>query len=283
VAALAASPHLAGLVALRLSQCAVGGAGIADLAQSKHLGQLQYLDLSNSLTTADGLAQLGEGEGLPALVALELGYSGISHNDLAALVRRPLAGRLQRLRLDNNPLGDAGALELAISNLGMLRELTLAGTNIGDAGAITLADSSRLERLERLDLAGCPIGEEGAVALASSRHLDRLSRLDLTCSLPPGALARLLGSARLPALTWLGLGGGLLDHADAAALAQSPLVRRLAVLHLRFNTVGEAAVAPLLSIPAQAGPQELHISASSWETQMCERLKEHFGGRVRLS
>lgn len=85
------------------------------------------------------------------------------------------AGRLTRLDLESNLIGNVGvgalAKALASGALSRLVSLDLRNNNIGDQGARDISAALRTGQcpaLSTLDLAGNAIGPEGAVALASA-------------------------------------------------------------------------------------------------------------------
>jgi Leucine-rich repeat (LRR) protein len=63
--------------------------------------------------------------------------------------------------------------------VGKMRRLRLSDNAIGDDGALAIARSRHLKSLERLGLARNRITDVGAMALLQSSHLSRLAEVDL--------------------------------------------------------------------------------------------------------
>lgn len=92
----------------------------------------------------------------------------------------PYLGRLARLDLSSNDLGNAGIQVLAVSPyLTGLRDLCLRGNHIDTAGAQALAASPYLTRLTTLDLSDNPIGAMSIQLVALSPYLGRERELYL--------------------------------------------------------------------------------------------------------
>ena len=159
-AALAASPRLATLTTLDLSDYArtaggvgIGPMGVRALAASPHVSALTHLDLSDN----------------------DVGDEGVR-----ALTASPFLSNLTHLTLGRNEIGPAGARALSVSPyITALTQLDLSGNNVGDEGAIVLAASSLLSGLIDLDLSYNDIGDDGAWALATSPSVATLTTLGL--------------------------------------------------------------------------------------------------------
>ena len=123
------------------------------------------------------------------------------------------------LRLNLNPIGEAGARALAgSSSLGAVTELGLGSCGVGIAGALAVLESPHLARLTDLNLSDSGFGPDGAAALARSPGLARLARLYVDSN---------------------GLG-----PEGTRALASAAGLTNLAVLHLgNFDLVGQALAA----------------------------------------
>ena len=88
---------------------------------------------------------------------------------------------LTRLDLSDNPLGDAGAKNLAemLKVNKVLNHIDLSNCHIGDAGAIALAAAIALHpALVTIDLRGNPIGDAGKKALADAIDPDKQHSTD---------------------------------------------------------------------------------------------------------
>src|SRR5439155_6122837 len=103
---------------------------------------------------------------------------------LRPLLEGPPAGRLVRLVLPNNRLGDTGVAALCASPVFARmaenqRMIDLRRVEMGPAGARALAESTALQFVESLDLEGNFLGDAGLTAIAASPHLTKLRVLSL--------------------------------------------------------------------------------------------------------
>jgi hypothetical protein len=164
--ALAASPHLKGLVKLVLGRGQVGPEGAEALAGGS-LPDLEELVLrDNPIGDRGALARArfvrSKGDGW-----LDLTRTGVTAAGLAALAGSGCLAGLFTLKLDGNPVGDAAAAALAsCADLGGLDWLSLTGTGLTDEGAIALAASPHLPRQLALHVdRNAAIGEPAKAAL----------------------------------------------------------------------------------------------------------------------
>jgi hypothetical protein len=178
-AALAASPHIRGLIDLDLaggsnSTNRIGPEGARHLARSDNFGRLESLNLVFNFI-GEGLIALAESPRLPALRSLNLPGNGVTDEGLRVLARSPGLPALTWLNVcEGLPEGitAAGIRELAGSpRMARLTGLKLAGNSIGDAGAAALADAPAACHLRELLVSRCGIGREGFVRMLESPHL----------------------------------------------------------------------------------------------------------------
>jgi uncharacterized protein (TIGR02996 family) len=157
VAALAASPLLAGLEELGLDGNDVGPAGARALARSPHVAGLRALSLHVHRLGDEGLQELAASPHLRRLQSL----------DLASWPGAP------------DPFGSAGVAALAASPVAAtLTRLNLQGNwGVEDDAARALADSPLLAGLTSLNLSHTAVGPAGLEALLRSPHLGRLAEL----------------------------------------------------------------------------------------------------------
>src|SRR5262249_19027415 len=142
------------------------------------------------------------------LLWLRLASIGATGSGLAALRDSSNFLQLRELSLDENPLGDAGAEQLAGADLPQLVELRLTNTGIGPAGAPSLAASPTFAGLRLLSLDGNPVGDVGVEALARSPHLQALESLDLrSCRITNAGAEAILVAGVWPRLRHLVLTG----------------------------------------------------------------------------
>jgi uncharacterized protein (TIGR02996 family) len=178
--ALAASPFLAGMTALRLRSNAIGPAGVRALANSPHVGALADLSLDNNAVYDEGVRAIGVSPRLAQLARLSLGWTRCGDPAVAALADSPYLAGLRWLYLSGNQIGDDGLTALAESeHLTQLRELYVEANRIGDDGARAVAGSNALAGLTSLYLKGNQIGDAGARALIQSPHLSAIVELVL--------------------------------------------------------------------------------------------------------
>jgi uncharacterized protein (TIGR02996 family) len=271
-ARLAASPLLARLRGLDLSDSTVGRAGLDDLAASPHLDGLRSLDLASNLLTADDLNALA-GPGLAGVHDLSLGGNSFGDEGVDTLIRLGLLGRLHALDLWNTQTTAQGVRRLAREVDGLTR-LRLDGTDLGREGVAAIADAPGLGRLTRLELAWChlpsvavhelvnspylsrveylalggnPIGDRGAKSLAGWRRLSQLRLLFLNrTGLSAAGVEALATSGGLAGVTSLWLSENDLRGGGAAALAgchDLPLLHTLSLSRARIGEAGAIALA----------------------------------------
>lgn len=153
---LLASPHLARVSRLDLSNQRLHDADAALIAECPNLSSLVHLDLSFNTVGIAGMRALVKSDHLPALNSLTINHNrqvGMSASE--ALVDSPLAGQLQHLCLSHHEFWNEPVKLIASApRLKGLRTLDLSENGITDAGAIALAGSPYLTELERLTLRG---------------------------------------------------------------------------------------------------------------------------------
>jgi uncharacterized protein (TIGR02996 family) len=147
--------------------------GAVDIHDAGRLAVMPYLKRVTSLSL-ERLAEAGarffdvllSGPYMANVTALYLGRTGLTSQNLTALLGLAHMSRLTALTLDHNAIGDGGARTLAqCERLAGLRLLDLSGNNIGPAGAKALAGSPHLGNLTALNLADNPWGAGGEAAL----------------------------------------------------------------------------------------------------------------------
>jgi uncharacterized protein (TIGR02996 family) len=192
---VADSPVLAAVHELHLSGHEINPA-LAALAGSPHLAGLHTLCLRKT-NLDDRFMSFLETARLPRLRRLLLDEAGLQPHHLRALVDCPQAARLTTLSLRKGWLGQSGvAILIGAPALAGLRHLDLNRNAIRDTAARALAGASHWSSLESLDLSDNPINDDGARALVESPHLARLRLL----TLPWGRLSPELREQLLPLL-----------------------------------------------------------------------------------
>ncbi len=186
IAALVDSPLCDNLTNLSAGQNAFGDDGFRAIAESARLGKLRELALRLPLgrrrvvggslggTLASARALLSS-RALTSLEHLDLRRWELPGIEIASALHDLALPRLKRLHLDENPVGDAGARELAnCEPLRQLEHLALDQCQIGDAGALVLAESPYLEGLRSLCLGANPLSAATKERL-SARFGERVS------------------------------------------------------------------------------------------------------------
>ena len=115
--------------------------------------------------------------GLDRLRRLSLAGQAVGDAGLSHLSRSPALADLEELYLDRNEIGAIGTtgIEDLCAGLHHLRVLSLSGNPLGVAGARELAAWPGLKQLRWLNLSGCGLTAEAARAFARSPYLhDRL-------------------------------------------------------------------------------------------------------------
>jgi uncharacterized protein (TIGR02996 family) len=179
--ALAASPLLGRLRRLELEGTPlVGDAGIAALASSPHSAGLQMLELKYFHFGEDGLSALIAAPHFISLRELDLSSSGgpRSSRRYEALVNATWFGRLTALSFGTSSKVFVETLAHS-SQSRNLTALRLADINLGPTDVGVLAQSPNLANLGLLDLTDNEIGVAGAKALVNSPYLERLTELIL--------------------------------------------------------------------------------------------------------
>jgi uncharacterized protein (TIGR02996 family) len=254
---LMASPHLAGLKALRLPSNNLGNAGVASLVRAASLAALEELDISGRGVTeryqddpvvqSPGMEALANWSGLAGLRGLTLNGNDFGQVGLRALLRSPHVAGLKRLSMRGTRIDGQAVAEFDSANKGLRLEALDLGENLlRDVGAEYVASVACLGELKSLHLDRCQITQRGAALFArKAKFLGDLRRLDVSFN-----QFRLVGLAALldrqpAALHTLLLRDADLFDAGAELLASSPASNPLCELDLSRNGLTTAAVLAL--------------------------------------
>src|SRR5262249_38929989 len=146
------------------------GPTLAAVLASPHLAGLTDLDLFGVWLRNTGA--LADARQLTRLARLELSDARGGDHRLAGLLRSPGVGGLAYLGLEGNALREAGVRALAASHrLAGLATLDLSTNRVGAAGLLALASSPHLGRLRGLDLSRASLAPPAARALGQATGL----------------------------------------------------------------------------------------------------------------
>jgi hypothetical protein len=281
---LVASPHLAGLRALRLTSNGLGTAGVRALIQAATLTGLEELDLSgpgyyeeyyeDPIIGTAGMEDLAGWSGLARVRRLTLSGSDIRREGLRALLRSPHVGALRNLSLRSGRLNGQSIAEFGDARPDLRLETLNLGENVlGQRVADYLAAAPCLSELKSVRLDQCEIPLAGAsLLMKKAAFLGGLRGLDVGFNhFGPDGLAELLereppllhtllmrdndlsdkgaevlaGSAASNTLLEVDLSKNDLGAAAAAALAEPKHLRKLLILRLLDNRINKQAAALL--------------------------------------
>lgn len=154
------------------------------IARSDSMCELTSLHIGNNPLSDEGVRTLVTSPKLGRLKTLEMGGSSPEEGRVSAVLgdamrRAPMADTLETLLLSLASLGPRGATWLAEAPLGRLRRLNLHNNGVGDEGAIALSSSKHLHAMRHLDISGPGITDAGAYALVESECFENLDWLEL--------------------------------------------------------------------------------------------------------
>ncbi len=163
--ALAASPYLGRLTFLDLSYNQLASTPLSLWLATPGLSGLRILHLGNNRiddAALEGLSRLPLRAPLRTLI---LRRNVVSDQGLTQLLESPLVEHLSMLDLGSNQLRLRGARMLAQTTFGRLRILLLDNNEVGDTGALALAGSRPIQQLTQLNARGNRILGAGLEAL----------------------------------------------------------------------------------------------------------------------
>ncbi len=252
---------------------------LADLAASPWLAHLRGLDLSDNGIDADALAELTDSPFLCLLQALDLGDNPIGPRGAHLLATAHAADELSELHLARCRLGSGGLGELLDGRARQWRRLDLSNNGLYRRDLVDLADSPVLRQLVALDLSSNPLQEDATSVLADSPNAANLIHLGL-CHTGTGnsAVTALAGSPHLANLrsldlrghacwTWLDRTG--MRQGGIVELSRSPLLARLRRLLLASVGPSNGWTADVLASARQ--PRRQTVTPDCW---MANLLRE---------
>jgi uncharacterized protein (TIGR02996 family) len=272
--ALAGWAGLAGITRLNLAENDLGPVGIGAILAAARTAQLLWLDVGNNSVTVSGARTIAGAECLSRLETLRLNRNPLGNDGVVELTRSPHL-RPRRLDLHEVSFDHTAVRQIASSPMAeRLGRLDLSFNAIGDRGAAALAQSRRLTGLNNLILSRCEIGPEGVRALAESPHLSCLRILCLSDNnLGLAGVEALTRSPNLGELRYLLLRRTDLDDRSAEALARWPGLARLNRLDLSQNRIGDDGARALAASPNVAGIEWLDIRGRQVTEAAAEALR----------
>lgn len=279
---LAQSQMVSHLEELTLADSRVGTEGARALVQAP-LHRLRWLDLGNCGLGDEGSALLMRADWLPRVLGLRLSNNGIGPIGCLTLAAAPLE-QLRSLRLQHNPLGDAGLEALAqAQNAPRLQVLAADVTAVGDHGIQALTRGTLLEHLIRLSLdRNHGISAVGAKALADCPQSARLRELSLGgCSLGPDGARAIAASCYLVSLRDLLLHGNKIGPEGAAFLANTSGLKQVRKLVLHTNGIGDTGARALLG-SAHARGWHLEVGYNNISQSVRRELQQFLGQRASV-
>jgi uncharacterized protein (TIGR02996 family) len=244
------------------------GGHIPELAASPWLAHLRGLDLSDNGIDSAALASLTASRFICLLRALDLGSNPLGTRGAWLLATATTAEELSELHLAGCGLGGEGLAELLDGGSGTWRRLDLSGNWLYRWDLVRLADSVLLRNLVALDLASNPLGENGASVLADSPNAAGLVDLGL-CDTGTGdtGVTALASSPYLKNLRSLDLRGHHcwsrldregVDWGGIGELSRSPMLGRLRRLLLAAGGASNGWTADILNIARPARRREVY-------------------------
>jgi hypothetical protein len=180
LSALADTPVASRLRRLDVSGNRLSDAGARVFADRPQFGGLEVLTFRadelehHSCVYASGADAIASSTTLTRLTSLDLGDHYIGAEGVRRLVYGANAGRLERLGVEYNEIGDDGILAVVESPwLTNLRELLFGGNRLGRIGAEALANWSHLEKMDVVDLRECPLADSVRAVLKRSPWADK--------------------------------------------------------------------------------------------------------------
>jgi uncharacterized protein (TIGR02996 family) len=230
------------------------------LLASEHLARLRRIELALHLESPEMLRRIADCPYLAGLEELAIPYANIRAEGAAALASSPLLGHLRVFELPSCGSGDEAVAALAEAVTGRLRVLNLAGNGLTAVGLRSLAGSPNLTGLREMDLQYNQLGAEGLAELVASPAIAGLERLHLSgTGIGAAEVAAFMGGKGPGRLRRLILTGNRfadrhefwrrsyppVGDEGAAALAASPWLGGLRVLHLSQQGIGPAGTQAL--------------------------------------
>ena len=225
---------LSGVQRLNMSRCQLSNAGLIALSRAPSLGDLTTLQLDHNQIGPAGVRALTNSRTLGRLKSLSLNANDLRDASLMALSHWQRGHTLEALSLVQNRIQPPGIGALArAQGLSNLHTLNLSSNLLGDRGVGSLTNRPQLPMLRCLLLSSTATGDAGARSLAAAPF--HLEQLDLSNPMERRRSAGLSNN---------------IGPSGCAAIAQSrSITRRLSILSLAFNPIGDQGAAALAGSP----------------------------------
>ena len=268
IAAIAASPQMAGLKKLVLARAGITKVGCTHFEQATFAG-LEHLDIGHNATGPDCANSLAKSPFMPKLAALiapenqwnseaishltragffptihvlNLANNNLTGKDCERIAAHPVWGDLTALSLQKNPVGDACAEALAVMPA-KLERLLLAHSEMTDFGVLALAKSEKMKELTKLDVGWNALTHVSAEAITLASFARQLEVLSLEGNtVGDEGLTALLKERKLPALWSLELGWTGLQDDSTKVIAEASWLSQLGWLDLQGNGFARVGV-----------------------------------------
>jgi uncharacterized protein (TIGR02996 family) len=310
---LAECEHLANLHELNV-EANHARRGLGDLVRSPHLGSLRRLRMRGNEGGDDLAAAMAEAKPMPDLRTLDVAHNGVTADGARRIARAGWLSQLERLGLEENPIGDDGLEALADSDVWLnQRTLLLYDCQLGERAGRLLAGCRRLSKLQHLsvsiqddqllvsEIAGSPyLSQLRSLSVKGKfgsdvRQIDALVRSPLAANLSwlrlpalsPEAVRILLTARSLSGLRLLDvtLGGGPADGEVGKLLREATHLSHVRTLRLECCRLGDTGLAAIADSPHLGNLRSLDVSRNSLSGAGLTALADspHFNHLQKLS
>jgi Leucine-rich repeat (LRR) protein len=257
------------LLHLNVHRCKITDLGIDASWSKESVTSVRELILSDNPIGDAGVKSLSAGmaHAVPCLNTVDFTGCGLGDNGVSHLVSSPFCEQLQVLRLSRNQISDRGALAIASAPyLTALKALTLENNEIGEPGIKGLAESAALVNLTGLSIGGAHLTDLDRNVVLRLVEANSFRRLRWFSIIGPGfrdehAIAVSRANDGWQRLRELVVDQAALTDEGIAALARSPVLRHLWVLHITANSnpVGKNGILAIAESDVLSNLVELHL------------------------
>ena len=254
---------------------------LPELAASPWLAHLHGLDLSDNDINDESLVYLTTSRYIPLLQALDLSDNPIGLRGASLLIDAVYADELRELHLSGCGLGGAGLRRLLDGRGRQWRRLDLSRTGIEAKDMLPFADSPVLRNLTALDLSWNELGADGIETLVNSPNVAGLVDLGLShtkagnAAVTSLAKSKCLSNLRSLDLRWHSCTPRYdheqIDWGGIGELGRSPMLGQLRRLLLTGDSKNTDWIADVMSVARPV--RELTVSKDWWMTQELRKSK----------